>query len=389
MRSPSQRRVPVRAAIAVMALSGMLLTGCSSSTNEPPASDELDGLSLEELKAQALEEGSVVVYSFTSRIAAIEAAFEAEYPGIDLIGHDISATEQVARLKAESASGTTTADVAYIADAPIVIRDLVEPGILLPYVPARVADALPAEHSAPLPANRLSTKVLLYNEEANPDGPPVANLWELTEPEWNGKVVMVDPNVRGDYLDLMTEAVLRSDEFSSAYEELYGKSVQLDDGIQNAGEQWIKMLYDNGLILVDDTDAVNSAVGKMGQASPPVGFSSYSDLRDNEEEGWALQVAAGVAPASGIVFPAYLGLVAGGDHPAAARLFIDFAMGDDSETGGPGYAPLYVAGDYPTRTDIVPPDGALTLDELAAWVIDPAETITIRSDVADFLLTLE
>ncbi|HEU4808211.1 MAG TPA: ABC transporter substrate-binding protein, partial [Homoserinimonas sp.] len=250
-------------------------------------------------------------------------------------------------------------------------------------------DALPAEHSAPLPANRLSTKVLLYNEEANPDGPPVANLWELTEPEWNGKVVMVDPNVRGDYLDLMTEAVLRSDEFSSAYEELYGKSVQLDDDIQNAGEQWIKMLYDNGLILVDDTDAVNSAVGKMGQASPPVGFSSYSDLRDNEEEGWALQVAAGVAPASGIVFPAYLGLVAGGDHPAAARLFIDFAMGDDSETGGPGYAPLYVAGDYPTRTDIVPPDGALTLDELAAWVIDPAETITIRSDVADFLLTLE
>ncbi|HEU4849259.1 MAG TPA: hypothetical protein VFS93_02495, partial [Terrimesophilobacter sp.] len=108
MRSPSQRRVPVRAAIAVMALSGMLLTGCSSSTNEPPASDDLDGLSLEELKAQALEEGSVVVYSFTSRIAAIEAAFEAEYPGIDLIGHDISATEQVARLKAESASGTTT-----------------------------------------------------------------------------------------------------------------------------------------------------------------------------------------------------------------------------------------------------------------------------------------
>jgi iron(III) transport system substrate-binding protein len=389
MPTRTSRRATLRAAIAVSALATLILTACGGTAEPAEPSDELDSLSFEELKAQAIEEGSVVVYSFTSRIAAIEAAFEEAYPEIDLIGHDISATEQVARLKAEAGSGTTTADVAYIADAPIVIRDLVEPGILRGYVPKRVADSLPEEFASPLTANRLSTKVLLYNEEAHPDGPPIENLWELTEDEWAGKVVMVDPNVRGDYADLMTEAVLRSDEFQAAYEDLYGKKLVLDDDVQNAGEQWIKNLYGNDLVLVDDTDTVNAAVGQKGQSSPPVGFSSYSDMRDNEEEGWALQVAAGVVPASGIVFPAYLGLVKGGEHPAAARLFIDFAMGDDSETGGPGYAPLYVAGDYPTRTDIVAPDGALTLDQLGAWTIDPAETITIRADVLDFLLILE
>lgn len=384
------RRRAAGTAIALTAALG--LSACAATPEpavEPAEQSPLDDLSIAELEELALEEGELVVYAFTSRIAAIEEAFEAEYPGIDLIANDISATEQVARLQAEDAAGSATADVAYIADAPVVIRDLVEPGILTPYVPERVADSLPEEFAAPLVANRLSTKVLLYNEAAYPDGSPIQNLWQLTEPEWQGKVILVDPNVRGDYLDLMTEVVLRSDEMEDAHEDLYGEPVTLDDGIQNAGEQWIKQLYDNGLILVDDTDAVNAAVGGIDQSDPPVGFSSYSDLRDNEDEGWALQVAAGVAPSPGIVFPAYLGLVRGGENPAAARLFIDFAMGDDSETGGPGFAPLYVAGDYPTRTDIVPPEGALSLNELGGWTIRPEETITIRSEVADFLLSLE
>lgn len=387
--SAARRRATGTALAVVGALT---ITACATSTGaepEPAATAELDELSLDELEQLALEEGELVVYSFTSRIAAIEEAFEAEYPGIDLIANDISATEQVARLQAEDAAGSATADVAYIADAPVVIRDLVEPRILSRYVPARVRDALPGEFTEPLVANRLSTKVLLYNEAAYPEGSPIENLWQLTEPEWEGRVILVDPNVRGDYLDLMTEIVLRADEMAEAHQERYGEPVELDDGVQNAGEQWIKQLYDNGLVLVDDTDAVNAAIGGIEQTDPPVGFSSYSDLRDNEDEGWALQVAAGVIPSPGIVFPAYLGLVRGGENPAAARLFIDFAMGDDSETGGPGYAPLYVAGDYPTRTDIVAPDGALSLDELGGWIIRPEETITIRSEVADFLLSLE
>ncbi|HEX5511468.1 MAG TPA: ABC transporter substrate-binding protein [Actinomycetales bacterium] len=367
--------------------------GGSPTAPEPAASaakaDPLDSLTAEELLEKAKDEGSVTVYSFTSRIAQIEEAFETAYPGIDLIGNDISATEQIARLKAENAAGSATADVAYLSDAPVVFSELVGPGLLKPYVPPRVADSLPDEYTSPLLANRLSTKVLMYNEEAHPDGAPVKNLWELTQPEWKGRVVMVDPSVRGDYLDLMTEIVLRSDEMAKAHEEAFGKPVELDDGIETAGEQWIKDLYANDVVLVDDTDNVNAAVGKTGQAKPPVGFTSYSDRRDNEEEGWALQVAAGTVPAPGIAFPALLGVVEGAKHPAAARLLIDFMMGDDSTDGGPGYRPFYVAGDYPTRTDMAAPEGAVSLDELAAWVIDPAEVAKLRADVADLLITLD
>jgi iron(III) transport system substrate-binding protein len=142
-------------------------------------------------------------------------------------------------------------------------------------------------------------------------------------------------------------------------------------------------------VLVDDTDTVNAAIGALGQEDPPVGFTSYSDRRDNEDEGWALQVASGVAPSPGIVFPAMLGLTANAENPAAARLLIDFMMGDDSETGGPGFEPFYVAGDYPTRTDVVAPEDALPLEELDGWIIDAEASAERRDAVADFLLTIQ
>lgn len=64
------------------------------------ADGHFDAMSPEELLPLAQEEGSVTVYSFTSRIGRVETAFEQAYPGIDLQGFDISSTEQIARLTA-------------------------------------------------------------------------------------------------------------------------------------------------------------------------------------------------------------------------------------------------------------------------------------------------
>ncbi|MFN3636760.1 MAG: ABC transporter substrate-binding protein, partial [Rhizobium rhizophilum] len=220
---------------------------------------------------------------------------------------------------------------------------------------------LAEQFKTPLLAQRLSTKVLMYNEEAHPDGSPVKNLWDLTKPEWKGRVIMVDPLQRGDYLDLMTEIVLKSDEMASAYEASFGKPIMLSDGNENAGQQFIAELFANDLVLVSSTDDVNKAIGAKGQQTPPIGFTSYSDRRDNEDEGWALQVANDVAPSNGIVFPALLAINPKPASPAAARLAVDFMMGDDSETGGDGFKPFYVAGDWPTRSDIMPHEEAIPL----------------------------
>nr|WP_312794573.1 ABC transporter substrate-binding protein [Tianweitania sp.] len=350
---------------------------------------ELDAMSAEELLPLAKAEGTVTVYAFTSRIAAVEKAFEAAYPGIDMVSHDMSSTEQITRLKAEASAGIASADVVYISDAPVVFKDLLEPGLITRYVPPRVASLLDENEKSPLLAQRLSTKVLMYNEEANPSGAPVKNLWELTTETWKGRVIMVDPLQRGDYLDLMTELVVRSDEMAQAYQAQFGKAITLDDEIETAGEQFIVDLFKNDLILVSSTDDVNAAVGARGQKNPPVGFTSYSDRRDNEDEGWALQVVNTVVPANGIIFPAVLAISSTAKNPAAARLAIDFLMGDDSSTGGAGFKPFYVAGDYATRSDIVSHPDAVPLADLKAWSIDPSATAKIRQDVSDLVLSLQ
>lgn len=349
---------------------------------------DLDTMSAGELLPLAKKEGTVTVYSFTSRIKKVEKAFEAAYPDIDLQGFDISSTEQIARIKAESAAGVTNADVVYISDAPVVLSELFAKGIIEKYVPPRVADRVPEQFKTPLLAQRLSTKVLMYNEEANPNGSPVTNLWQMTTPEWKGRVVMVDPLQRGDYLDLMTEIVLQSDEMAAAYKAQFGSAIDLA-GASSAGEKFIADLFANDVILVKSTDDVNAAVGKLGQTNPPVGFSSYSDRRDNEEEGWALQVANGVEPAPGIIFPAIVAVSKGAKNPAAARLVIDFLMGDDSDTGGAGFKPFYVPGDYSTRKDITAHPDAVPLSEFRAWRVNPNETAKIRSDVGDLILTVQ
>lgn len=349
---------------------------------------DLNTMTAADLLAQAQSEGSVIVYSFTSRIARVEEAFEAAYPGIDMQGFDMSSTEQIARLKAEAQAGVVNADVVYISDVPVVLPELLATGIIENYVPPRVEGRLDPARKSPLLAQRLSTKVLMYAEDAYPDGAPVNSLWDLTRAEWKGRVVMVDPLQRGDYLDLMTEIVLRADEMAAAYATEFGQPIDLG-GAANAGEKFIIDLFANDVILVGSTDDVNAAVGKTGQTNPPIGFTSYSDRRDNADEGWSLQVANDVAPAPGIIFPAVVALAKGARHPAAARLAVDFLMGDDSNTGGAGFKPFYVAGDYATRTDIVPHPDAVPLADFRAWSIDPAATATIRAEVGDLILTLQ
>ncbi len=342
-----------------------------------------------DLVAAAEAEGQVVVYSFTSRVFRVETAFEEAYPGIDLVPFDISSTEQIARIQAELGAGIQSADVAYLADAPVVFEALVEPGHLLPFVPPGFAERIPDAFETPLLAHRLSTKVLMYNEEAHPDGPPVDNLWQLTTEDWTGRVIMVDPSTRGDYLDLLTEIVLQSDAMAAAYEAQFGAPITLDADIANAGEQFIKDLLDNDVVFVASTDDVNVAVGAVGQENPPIGFTSYSDRRDNAEEGWALQVANAVAPAPGIIYPAFLGVLSNAPHPNAAELLITFLMGDESDTGGPALAPFYVPGDYLTRTDLAPHPDAIPLDDFNAWRIAPQATAALRQDVADLVLSLQ
>lgn len=378
--------------MAALAVTGLLAPAYAqdpASMSPEEQSAHLDSLSPAELLPLAQAEGEVVVFSLSSRIARIETAFEAAYPGIDLIGHDLSSAKQIARITAEQQAGIYAVDALYLAETPIVFEKLLGENRVHNYIPPRVADQIDPAFQQPLIAHRLSTKVLMYNEAVYPDGSPITNLWQLTLPEWSGKVMTVDPFQRGELLDLLTEVALRSDEMAAAYEAQFGKPIEIDSDLQNAGEQFIRDLFENDLILVANSEILNKAVGDKDATDPPVAFSTYSDRRDNEEEGWALQIANDVTPANGILFPAVLTVADQAPHPAAARLFIDFMYGDDSPSGGPGFEPFNVPGDYAVRNTIVNDPDSVPLDKLNAWRIDAAATAAARDRIADLIITLQ
>ncbi|AWD23684.1 ABC transporter substrate-binding protein [Fuscovulum blasticum] len=353
------------------------------------SAQDLDTMSPAELYELAKTEKTVTVFSLSSRIARVEKAFEEAYPGVDLVGIDLSSAKQIARVEAEQQAGVYAVDVLYMADAPVVLRDLLAKGRVHTYVPPRVADQIEDRFKAPLLVHRLSTKVLMYNEQAYPDGSPITNLWQLTLPEWSGRVMMVDPTQRGELLDLLTVIALHPDEMAAAYKAQFGSDIAVDSDLNGAGEQFIRNLFLNDLVLVSNSDDLNKAVGTKDAVNPPVAFGTYSDRRDNEDEGWALQVANNVEPANGILFPAVLAVADKAPSPAAARLLIDFMFGDDSADGGPAFAPFNVPGDYATRSTIADDPDSVPLEGLKAWTIDTEAVAANRARIADLIITLQ
>ena len=62
-----------------------------------------------------------------------------------------------------------------------------------------------------------SARAVFYNTEKYSES-PVNNWWDLTDSEWKSKVVMDDPMLSADTLDLLGCIVQNSEDMSKAYE---------------------------------------------------------------------------------------------------------------------------------------------------------------------------
>ncbi len=352
-------------------------------------SRDLNALSVQELLPIALKEGKVTVFSLSSRIAQIEKDFEAKYPGIDLVGIDLNSTRQIARLQAEQRAGVFAVDVLYMSETPIVYRDLLPKGMVTSYVPKRVVPDVPAALREKLLTHRLSTRALMYNSKSYPSGSPITNLWQLTTPEWRRRVLIDDPTQRSETLDLLVEIALRSDEMAQAYQKLFGKPIVIDRDLKGAGEQFIRNLFKNDVVMINDSETLRAAVGRVGTGPSPVGFMTYSAARNNERDGMALQISNETIPAAGILFPTVLAIGKNAPSPAAARLLIDFMMGDDTPSGGPGFEPFFVQGDYAARRTIADHPAAIPFEKLNLWQMEPERTGQARRRILDLVITLQ
>ena len=161
----------------------------------------------------------------------------------------------------------------------ILDRQLTDP--LKGRLPQRIGHGLPHPHQGgggAVAANSEQavsyTHLLFYNAEAYPDGSPITNIWELTLPEWKGKIMMQNPLDNVSWGSWITGFCVGDvpDQLAAAYQELTGEELVLSDGCANAGYEFLKRLHDNEPIYTSSSDEIAESVGTPGQSDPPVGF---------------------------------------------------------------------------------------------------------------------
>jgi iron(III) transport system substrate-binding protein len=325
----------------------------------PYYSDTQDWAAIEEA---AKQEGSVVVYANSSKIAKAAELWAEKYPDIKLEGYDLGGDDVLSKTLGEQQSGTVVGDVWFSSGGAEVVGNVLPHEYIWRFVPDTTS--VSPEYTEPLLFSRFGTTILAYNSELN-DSCPVSNLWELTQTEWQGKVVIEDPLNDASTLSKLLTIVNHADDMKQAYVDLYGSEPTLEADTPDAGWLWLKKFAQNGPIPQPGGDEVDSAFATPGMTENLLAFTSYSNYPDVQDGNLVFEPCWGVTPTSGVQAQSYAAIMNQAPHPNAAKLFIQFI------TSAEGRDPWAKYGTYFPDPTYEVPEGQKTLEEVMkqTWFI--------------------
>lgn len=357
--------------------------------NEWAQSANLDKTeSAEELYELAKKEGKVVIYSISSRMKKVKESFEAQYPGVTVEVYDISTNELLEKITREYEAGVRTADVIHIKDQDgSLYIEYVKNNILHNYQPEDITAHIAPDLLRTQMPFYLELTEWFYNDEAYPDGPPISSWWDLTKPEWKGKILMANPLDNLSYMSVLTGLVLDADALAEDYKRVFGEEIQLD-GTENAGYELIKRLVANDLVFMSSSSEMVEAVGTRGQENPPIAYASSSKMRERAEKDFAIQVVSDILPHTGIPALNTVYVVNECPHPNAAKLLIRWMLGE-ADGKGEGFVPFNTIGGWPIRDDVELVEGAVPLSEVNVQDFDADAIYHKIQEVNDFWISIQ
>ncbi|NNK95879.1 MAG: ABC transporter substrate-binding protein [Desulfobacterales bacterium] len=332
------------------------------------------------IEAAAREEGKVVIYSVSSRISKLVEEFKEKY-GVEIEGHDLSSDVQLEKFRREHKAGIFNVDVLFNQDAPLLVNEFLDKQLIHNFVPDDSVSQLDKDEMDPMLIQRWSSRILVYNKAKHPKGAPFDNLWDLTKPEWKGRLQMPNPSEDSNQSNVLQTILLNPDEMGKAYEKEFGEKLVYSEAVAkaikkhplidkpDASIEWLYRLLKNKPVFISSTTQIFKNVGDVKQDNPPIGFTTFSKLRKNEPGEYEAEPAYDVEPVFGVAYPTALVIADGSPHPNAAKLLIRHMMGK-------GFKPWNVIGDYAARTDIAEKQIAKfnipKFNSLKLWRIDPS-----------------
>ncbi len=321
-----------------------------------------EGFDLEALIAAAREEEPITVYDMSGKIVAVAEAFTAEY-GIEATGVKIDERPvMIERMTREAQSGNIIGDVVIIDDLVGLANELLAGGVVRNWVPGDVADTIPEHLHVPLVLYHGGV-AWGYNNDVY-DVCPISNVWELTEPEWRGKVALVDPLTMPWYFAWFNQLSNNAEEdYAALYEEHFGEALPADS--EGAVVEWVTRLAANSPVLNPSDEETSAAIGVPGQANPMIGNLHVAKFRNNEEKGYAMGVCDGLQPWALADRPASIQIATGTTSPNAAKLFVHWMFTEE------GFAPQIVDGKVPSTSTIPMVDDSSHIRDFMDQMMSP------------------
>lgn len=338
-----------------------------------PAEEDWDAI-----EAAARAEGEVVLYSLSSRHPAVAEIFSERY-GINVVYAALNTEEQLQRLDAQQRANRPEADIMFISEAPEVFR-LLESGRLVGYVPRVLEAVIPEAMRTPAIKHGTEALTILYNNDTFAE-PPVSSWWDLTKPEWRGKIASGD--LTGSiYLMLFGTFIQYADEIEAEYERVFGEPISYTQPNQNAGYELAKRILDNRPRPVQSPAEMMDTLATAGHDGLVLLGTAQTRrvpglLRDNAGV-LDLPLSTELTPRWSMLFAHTLVIPAGAPNPNAAKLLWRFLLEED------GYAPWSAPGTFPPRTDWPAPEFTPELDLDRVWIGDPEYLDDIQGELLDF-----
>ncbi|MCC6304534.1 MAG: ABC transporter substrate-binding protein [Rhodobacteraceae bacterium] len=297
---------------------------------------------LDALVAAAKAEPPVSVFDSTGKIVEMAENFTARY-GVAAVGQKVKAEEQIEIMAREAQAGNVQGDVSIISDAPAALAQLLPRGYATSWVPPDLAARIPEGYRDPLVVVT-SANVWTYNTEVY-TACPVTNVWQLTLPEWKGRVAMQDPLGKSVFTDWFNQMETHGDAaMAAAYQAQFGKPI--DTATESATLQWVKALAANGPLVGSSDSNASETVGAPGQTTGFMGLMSSAKYRDNADDGFKLGLCRDIQPWPGFTTVGVGLITAGSDSPNAAKLFMHYALTAE------GIAPQAVDGKKSSNMDV-------------------------------------
>jgi iron(III) transport system substrate-binding protein len=338
------------------------------------------------IEAAAKLEGTICVYANSSKITKLQKPWEALYPGIKW---DCGDTDSIdVKMRAEQEAGNVVGDVWFNSDGHILVGEFLPNQWVWSFVPRDVViPEITAE--VPFAVARHAIDVWGYNQEINPEGCPITNWWNLTEPALEGKVYIEDPMTDVSTMAKWATVAEHGDEMAAAYKELYGKEWTTDPAAQtdafgqeviNAGWLWVKKMAQNHPTVVDEIDVAYASVGMDPNVEPGIGWTGWNSVEDTAAGDIVMAPCLDMKPILGIAKTSFLAVANMAPHPNAAKLFIKLALTDD------GYHPWASIGTYPGTPSIALEEGEMPFEEAMAksWIMNPMYDWEWAAKVRDF-----